>query len=114
MNSLINDVKSKFNNLYQEDKAYTQAATVDLEKDFNRFALSKYHSKQQKILDELFKKTVFVANKNVSVSSLMKEEVFYAEHFEALKSLGFTSIGSDSHCPLGIVLEHPGLPGWLI
>lgn len=111
MNSLISDIKDKFNYFYQEDVAYTQTTIVDLEKDFHQFAISTHHSEQQKILDDLFKKTVLLANKNVSVSSLMKEEVFHPEHLLALHSLGFSSIQADS---LGIILEHSDLPGWLI
>lgn len=98
---------------YLYPQQISESLKVDVERNFSRFSFFDHHPKQQKEIDQIFKMTISDSNGTlVSVSTLLEASTLDDEHLDLFKKLGFTQLSSNPE--IGMILEHPSLPGWLI
>jgi hypothetical protein len=90
-----------------------QTLKVDLEKNFSRFSFVDHYPDKKGEIDQIFKMAIVnIQGDAVSVSSLLEAPELDDEHLDLFSRLGFTQLSS--HPEIGIILEHPKFPGWLI
>lgn len=96
--------------LYPEE--INQTLKVDLEKNFSRFSFIDHYPNKEDEINQIFEMTIKDAAQTFSVASLLEAPELEDNHLDLFKQLGFTQLSS--HPEIGIILEHPKFPGWLI
>lgn len=109
----IFNLPNYFITLYHNYGVYNQPQSIDLVKDFDLYSLSKHQSEVSKKVQALFNKSVQREDRTfVTFASLLEHDDYEREDEKLFERLGFKQLNTNPE--VGIVLEHPSLPGWLI
>lgn len=100
---------------YDNNVVYNQPQWIDIASYFHRYSFLRHHSNQAEAIQELFSKNVSRSDGTVvSFSSLLQQDFHGCEDEELFTKMGFKCLNFKPEAGLGVVLEHPSFPGWLI
>lgn len=111
----LRQIKNHFDHYYREsEEVYCQPYIVNIERDFSKYSFLQHYPDQQKVIDQLFARTVLFVDQQISISSILQADHCHLALYRLIREEVFSHLGHHG-TESGVTLKHrTDLKGWFI